>query len=193
MCIEQIMNHLNATTFSAIAAIGSCCAAWLNFKLAYQKERRNQASKIAAWISGIAKDESDDVVVTIANNSDLPMYDVFVIGYMSQQEIEDVPEYKAVLYKDLIPPNSEGETRLYRMKNLGNDIGGKHMVVALFFRDSNGKCWLRDHTGIFKEHDKYLIFLDKKGVFGPYSQYVAREYESPIVMRRRKSSFDNEP
>ena len=192
MCIEQITSHLNATTFSAVAAIGSCCAAWLNYQLANQKEKRSQAFKIAAWVSGVAKDDDNDAIVTIANNSDLPIYDVFVIGYMSQQELENVPKYKAVLYKDLIPPNSEGENRLYRMKNLGSDIGGKHMVVALFFRDSNGKCWLRDHTGIFKEYDEYLAFLQQKGVCGPYSQYVAQEYVAPIIKRKRRS-FDIEP
>ena len=192
MCIEQITSHLNATTFSAVAAIGSCCAAWLNYQLANQKEKRSQASKIAAWVSGVAKDDDNDVVVTIANNSDLPMYDVFVIGYMSHQKLEDVETYKSVLYKDLIPPNSEGENRLYRMKNLGNDIGGKHMVVAIFFRDSNGKNWLRDHTGIFKEYDEYLAYLRQKRVCGPYSQYVAREYVSPIIIRKRHP-FDIEP
>lgn len=192
MCIEQIASHLNATTFSAVAAIGSCCAAWLNYQLAHQKEKRSQASKIAAWVSGVAKDDDKDVIVTIANNSDLPMYDVFVIGYMSHQKLEDVETYKDVLYKDLIPPNSESENRLYRMKNPGNDMGGKHMVVAIFFRDSNGKYWLRDHTGIFKEYDKCIAFLQQKGVCEPYSQYTAREYVPPLMIRRRHS-YDVEP
>lgn len=179
MCIEQITNHLNAETFSAVAALGSWYAAWINYKLANKKEKRSQASKIAAWISGITADSNNEVILTIANNSDLPIYDVFVIGYMSHQDLEDVKKYKAVLYRDLVPPNLEGENRLYRMKNLRNDIGGKHMVVAILFRDSNGKCWLRDHKGVFKEYDNFLTSLGEKGVFRPYSQYTALEYVSP--------------
>ena len=176
---------LEAATFSAIAAIGSCCAAWFNYRLAKEKEEKSQATKIAAWITDINPNMRDEVVVTVANNSDLPIYDVFVIGYMNHQELVNINVYKPVMYRDLLPPNASGENRLYRMDNLGADIGGKHMVVAIFFRDANGKCWLRDHKGIFKDFHNYTNFLMTKGVYGPYSQYLAREYIYLPKMRRK--------
>ena len=160
---------LEASTFSAIAAFGSCLAAWTNYQHSKQKDKRDQASKIAAWINNININKSPiEACITISNASELPIYDVFIIGLMSHQELENINIYKKYRHFNSVLPNSKNRKNEYIMPGLSADIGGKHMEIAIFFRDANGVEWLRDNKGILREFDDYKEFLGEKGISAPY-------------------------
>ena len=116
------------------------------------------ASKISSWIGGKAPDKDDNTIpVTIANYSELPIYDVVV----SIDIVDDSGSYSNysqdyTAYTYIVPPGC------YYIYAPWHGYGmSKKFNSSITFRDAKGNWWCRDACGNIERSsnslDKYEI------------------------------------
>ena len=144
-----------------------------------EEKKIEQAKKIAVWSDGTSKpgeikgtlEES----VTVNNNSELPIFEVliFIISSKSSEEIEttnfifgngsigaNAGYYK---YFRLIPPGLQE----IKVNSGGSAMGGERSVPVIFFKDTSGNGWYRNHNGKLISKDNYLEYLREVGLPNP--------------------------
>ena len=154
---------LIAAIASTVAAGGSFLTALMTYGYNKKKDKRSYAEKVAVWSNG-KKDNiiSEDIV--IANDSSLPIYDVFVIGCINNEQLDDLKEWrKYYLYQRSVSPGGYHGT----IQSVGGGMH-KYMVLSIFFRDALGIEWFRNSNGILNEKKDYKEWLREKKIFPPY-------------------------
>ena len=143
---------LNSIT--AIGTIGSVFFA-LYFSLKELRERkllllRDQASKTYAS----SRSAEDGLLVTLHNESNLPIHNVFIISVLNQSGPsleEQLGTYNDIKFLELCYPT---ESKIL-MKDRGHSMGGKHDVVLIFFTDARGIEWSLDNKFKLREVKNY--------------------------------------
>ena len=156
-----------ATWAAAVSSVGSLLTAFIVFRYNVDKDKRSNAEKVAGWVNFTGGSEKKGPIanITVRNMSDLPVYDVFIIGCLNNQTLDNFAAWnKCHIYRTLLPP---GEiTADLPILGLGMC---KHIVINIFFRDASGRGWLRDGKGILHEEANYKDRLRNKKIFEPYS------------------------
>jgi len=129
--------------------------------LKIQKKHDQAANKVSATIDIC---EMERIKVKINNLSDLPIYEMFIIGVSNKQNIMMLSAWKNYVYKECI----ETGTSFCFLKNTGASCGGEHLVVHIFFTDTEGIGWYRDNKGILKRTPNYKKLLSSKKIYPPY-------------------------
>ncbi|MGM0163766.1 hypothetical protein [Enterococcus sp. DIV1059_2] len=143
---------LNSIT--AIGTLGSVLFA-LYFSLKELRERkllllRDQASKIYAS----SRSGKDGLLVTLHNESNLPIHNVFIISVLNQSGPslkEQLKTYNNIKFLELCYPT---ESKIL-MQDRGHSMGGKHDVVIIFFTDAMGTEWSLDNKFKLREVKNY--------------------------------------
>lgn len=146
-----------------------------------EEKKIEQAKKIAVWSDGKSiPGEIEGTLeesVTVNNNSELPIYEVliFIISSKSLEEIEKTNFYfgngsigaNAGYYKyfRLIPPGLQE----INVNSGGSAMGGERSVPVIFFKDTSGNGWYRNHNGKLINKDNYLEYLREIGLPNPIS------------------------
>ncbi|MFS7000423.1 hypothetical protein AB6819_06020 [Carnobacterium maltaromaticum] len=144
-----------------------------------EEKKIEQAKKIAVWSDGTSKpgeikgtlEES----VTVNNNSELPIFEVliFIISSKSLEEIETTNFYFGMgtiganpgyyKYFRVIPPG----LKEIKVNSGGSAMGGDRPVPVIFFKDTSGNGWYRNHNGKLISKDNYLEYLRTIGLPNP--------------------------
>ncbi len=155
-----------ATWAAAISSVGSLLTALIVFCYNKNKDKRSNAEKVAGWVNFTSVSEKKGPIanITVRNMADLPVYDVFIMGCLNNQTLDNFAVWnKCYLYNNILPP---GE-KTAELPTLGSAVGS-HIVINMFFRDASGREWLRDGKGILKEAKNYKDRLRNKKIFEPY-------------------------
>lgn len=147
---------------SALAALGSLGTAFLTYRRNTNKDIRSCAEKIAVWSEGRCDDINESI--TLRNGYTLPVYDVFVIGCVNNENIKNIKTWnKYCMYIRVLGPGEIQRT----MRSISGGMC-KHMVLNIFFRDATGREWFRDSSGVLVEMKNYKELLSKKKIYAPY-------------------------
>jgi hypothetical protein len=112
------------------------------YRLSVRDRVRQQASKIAAWVSTTSEDGRARAHLTFANNSDMPVYLVDVQLRTSGPRPEGIygalPSEKHAESADVVPPGGLPARELeYESAD----------VIEVEFTDASGLVWVRDDWG----------------------------------------------
>lgn len=131
-----------AAITSAVAALGSLGTALLTYRHNRKKDMRACAEKIAVWSEGRFDDINESI--TLRNGYTLPVYDVFVIGCVNNENIKNLKRWdKYCMYIRVLGPGEVNRT----MRSIPGGMC-KHMTLNIFFRDAAGTEWFRDNSGL---------------------------------------------
>ncbi|HET6626208.1 MAG TPA: hypothetical protein VFG63_07445 [Nocardioidaceae bacterium] len=145
-----------ATWIQAVGSAGSLLAfaAWvgiavINHKTDKEMRFERDAQTVAAWVDkGSAHDCDDDYVVCITNGGDAPVYEckVTLQGLVARNRDGQVRLH-------LVPPRStKVEPTPSELADLTwEDVYESGVAPEIAFRDSSGRHWRRDGTGVLTE------------------------------------------
>lgn len=184
MCISSLENMISVmvSIASLIVAIGSLIVAAVSLhKASKAQELQNQinelelqvkehdleainqeiAAKISSWIGGEAPAKDDNTIpVTIANYSELPIYDVVVsIDIVDDHGAHSDYSQDFTAYIYIVPPGC------YYIYAPWHGFGmNKKFNSSISFRDAKGNWWFRDAFGNIERSSNSL---DKYGIMRP--------------------------
>lgn len=151
-------------------------------KIRTQESFKEQAKKVACWTKENAAKESaaKDVAAgfsgtspyqtfTINNNSELPIYNVFIFSVYNKGEdsinnIKNAIELKQYSYHEIIAPGKLDDNSL--LKN--SSSGGGRSIPCLTFNDASGHAWFRSKHGRLEPIENYTNKLNEFGLHQPY-------------------------
>lgn len=110
-------------------------------------------------------------IVGVYNNSNYPVYDIFVLQGLNNFQIEEAQHYGVGRYIRSIEPKTKMEIK---MENAGLGMN-KYFVAGMFFRDYKGNEWFRDSMGKLSRADHYKEMLSEKRIaIPPYSPVTGK-------------------
>ena len=118
------------------------------------------AAKISCWIGEAPAKDDNTIPVTIANYSNLPIYDVVVsIDLVDDNGISSNYNEDYTAYTYFVPPGC------YYIYAPWHGLGmNKKFNSSITFRDANGNWWCRDAYGNIEQSSNSL---DKYGIIRP--------------------------
>lgn len=123
-----------------------------NYNLTVQKkqkeeERWAQARKEGAWISDTSNLQTNGVVFTSYNDSNLPLYNVYFFLVRNDNELNHRLQAAQIRRYEVLSPKTTYGAFNYDKVNEENKFEWK---LAYIFKDSDGNCWQRDTSGKLK-------------------------------------------
>ena len=147
--------------WSIVSGGAGAISAYFAYRAYYykvDKERKQQADKISVNMSA-------EQSVIITNNSNLPVYDVFVIICSNREILEKVDDWgKSYKYIETLIPGKIDMS----IKNKGCAMGGVKPSANIFYRDSAGVEWFHNNNGTLREFKCYKDILGKRKIYAPY-------------------------
>ena len=127
-----------------------------------REDEMKYARRVALWIIEQASDGRYFMDVAIINQSECPIYDIYVIGCPYDKDETGKKSYKGYDQCDVFPPNANGEDKMYMtVEVLGTSKNLASVTASMFFRDVNGTEWCRDSHGRLCKSPGYLKFFGK--------------------------------
>lgn len=146
------------TMLSLLISLGAFYYTYKSYKHNEKNNQKEQAKKISAHMTSIDN-------VKIENNSDAPIFDVFIVICSNKQDISNFNVWRpSPIYIDLLPPGSIEK----KVKTAGHGCGGEKPSANILFTDSNGLKWCRNNKGNISEANDYKDKLKKIKIFPPY-------------------------
>ncbi|MFD5797279.1 hypothetical protein ACFWIO_27875 [Streptomyces diastatochromogenes] len=198
-----VAHALDLGNVPAWVSTASVVIAAATFWRAASDKKREQASKVAAWVDNYP--EIGKAVLHLRNNSEAPIYRLTVVG-KEGQSLYDHPELEPNQHVE-IPVTNRKEVELFlrtveavvEASKTGSDVSHRGASrkesreaamepgVCLHFRDALGRWWLRKKSG--------RIAKSRRKIFPPYVQvHDANNDASPTALpyHNRVSSDSNQ-
>lgn len=123
-----------------------------NYNLTVQKkqkeeERWAQARKEGAWISDTSNLQTNGVVFTSYNDSNLPLYNAYFFLVRNDNELNHRLQAAQIRRYEVLSPKTTHGAFNYDKVNEENKFEWK---LAYIFKDSDGNYWQRDTNGKLK-------------------------------------------
>ncbi|EHJ53311.1 hypothetical protein [Streptococcus macacae] len=164
-----MINFSDLMTTIIGAFIGGLFSIWvvrLQLKSREKEREAKQASKIAAWLTGVSNsnDQSKNCFIRynliINNSSNLPIYNVLVLAlsnkrYLHFQNIK-YWDYNLINYYPFLAPGEKIDS----IKTYGSGFS-EYPMVSILFTDTNMRHWYRNQMGKLtqlnaQEYDKLV-------------------------------------
>lgn len=146
-------------------------------KIRTKESLKDQAKKIACWIKkeipeSIVENSPDTTtyqIYTVNNNSDLPIYNVFLFSVFNKDEdsiknIKNAIEKHQYSYYEIIAPGQLDSTPIIN----NHSAGGGRGIPCLTFIDASGNAWFRSKYGKLELIKNYENKLAEFGLYRPY-------------------------
>jgi hypothetical protein len=128
-----------------------------------------QASKVSAWVGDF---DGDQETVWLDNESDVPVYRVFVLMVTNNQTLQSPDELASSAIRlgtfgfvETLPPGKHAA----KVSSFGPSAGGHHAIPMIYFTDSRNIEWLRSSSGALSTASNYEHHLNLLGLNPPYS------------------------
>lgn len=147
-------------TISALGSAGAVMVALYTFRkdanARYNTEKRNQASKIYTYVDGCYGDSEGIPIakVKVVNNSDLPIYNVFVLT-VSNKPMKDIVSEISTKQGHKYSSIIIAREYFFKIEAGGSGAGGEKDSSVIFFSDANSHGWYRGKNGKLLSVDDY--------------------------------------
>jgi hypothetical protein len=202
--------------FGATITSGSLMVAATSYRRSVRDKEREQAAKIAAWVSAVKVDGTEHGIISVRNSSDGPVFvlRVSIVG-IPVVDVPELPQNETIAKELELWPILSPQPQTASLIGIRVPIGPVpfelavdftlertpittgtlvHVVESMQFRDSVGRVWLRKASKLKRVRNRRRYKYDNLGltlrseVMGFPILYARRR-----LRRRQTDSEDNTP